>query len=201
MKTKRGELGISLRDVAKVTGMSHVHVKDIEADKIKPSFEKVMKLLEAYKADIQDFLIEIGYMPQSRESVSLGNMKQVPVISWVAAGGWQEACDPFQPGDADEWIASDIKGEKIFALRIKGDSMEPEFTEGDIIILDPQVQTIPGDYVIAKNDEGEATLKQLKQYGKIQVLHPLNPKYPDIELSEKHEYLIVGKVVEKGKRY
>lgn len=42
---------------------------------------------------------------------------------------------------------------------------------------------------------GQAS-QQLKQYGKIIVLHPLNPKYPDIELSEKHQYVIVGKVVE-----
>lgn len=59
----------------------------------------------------------------------------------------------------------------------------------------------PGDYVIVKNDENEVTLKQLRQYGKIQVLNPLNPKYPDIELSEQRQYVIVGKVVEKKKRY
>jgi phage repressor protein C with HTH and peptisase S24 domain len=86
-------------------------------------------------------------------------------------------------------------------VRVKGDSMEPEFAEGDIIILDPHVKPNSGDYVIIRNDEGEATLKQLKQYGQTQVLHPLNPKYSDIELSEKHEYVIVGKVVEKKKTY
>lgn len=204
MKAKRTCLGMSLREVAKLAGISHVHVKDIENDKIKPSFEKIMHLLRAYSADIQEFLREVGYLPQNVEPASIGELNSVPtvpIISWVAAGRWEEACDEFHPGDADEWVASDVKGQNIFAVRVKGDSMEPEFTEGDIIILDPHVKPNPGDYVIIRNDEGEATLKQLKQYGKIQVLHPLNPKYPDIELSEKQQYVIVGKVVEKKKSY
>ena len=49
--------------------------------------------------------------------------------------------------------------------------------------------------------EGEATFKQLKKYGKTRVLHPLNPKYDDIELSREIEYKIIGVVVEKKKRY
>lgn len=201
LKTKRSGLGMSLREAAKLAGISHVHVKDIENDKIKPSFEKIINLLRAYHADIQEFLRETGYLPQDVELASIGKLNSVPVISWVAAGAWHDACDIFQPGDADEWITSDVKGENIFALRVVGDSMEPEFIEGDIIIIDPHVTPNPGDYVIAKNDEGEATLKQLKQYGGIQVLHPLNPKYPDIELSESRQHVIVGKVVEKKKRY
>jgi SOS-response transcriptional repressor LexA len=199
MKAKRG--GLSLREVAKTSGMSHVHVKDIETDKINPSFEKVMRLLETYHADFQELLTAIGYQPKKIESAFTNHLNEVPIISWVAAGRWQDAYDPFQPGDADEWIASDIKGENIFALRVKGDSMEPEFTEGDIIVVNPHVQANSGDYVVVKNDEGGATLKQFKQYRKIEVLHPLNPKYPDIELSEKQQYVIVGRVVEKKKRY
>lgn len=125
----------------------------------------------------------------------------MPVISWVMAGKWHEVCDAFQPGDAEEWTESDAKGQYVFALRVRGDSMEPEFREGDIIIVNPHVEAKPGDYVIVKNDAFEVTFKQLKKYGDTPVLHPLDPKYKDIELSEKHQYAIVGKVVEKKKRY
>lgn len=54
--------------------------------------------------------------------------------------------------------------------------------------------------MIVKNDEDEATFKQLKVYGEMTILHPLNPKCPDIELKKGVRYHIVGKVVEK-KRY
>lgn len=201
MKAKRLGLGMSLREAAKLAGISHVHVKDIESDAIKPSFEKIINLLRAYHADIQEFLKEIGYLPENVEPALIGEMRPVPVISFVAAGNWLGTSEEFPPGVSDEYVASDVKGQNIFAVRVIGDSMEPEFTEGDIIILNPHAKTYHNDYVIVRNDEGEATLKQLKQYGKIKVLHPLNPKYPDIELLEKHQYTIVGKVVEKKKRY
>jgi SOS-response transcriptional repressor LexA len=51
--------------------------------------------------------------------------------------------------------------------------------------------------MIAKNDEEEATFKQLKIYGDTTVLHPLNPKYPDIEFKKGERYYLVGKIVEK----
>jgi SOS-response transcriptional repressor LexA len=58
-----------------------------------------------------------------------------------------------------------------------------------------------GDYVVAKNDEQEATFKQYKRFDNTRVLHPLNPKYPDIVLNKDLEYRIVGVVMEKKKRY
>ena len=57
------------------------------------------------------------------------------------------------------------------------------------------------DYVVLKNEEDEAVFKQLKKYGKTRILHPLNPNYPDIELNENVQYKVIGKVVEKKKRY
>ena len=62
--------------------------------------------------------------------------------------------------------------------------MEPEFHDGDIIVINPFLKQENNDYVVVCNEEGEATFKQLKKYGKIRVLHPLNPKYDDIELSK-----------------
>ena len=201
MKAKRMGLGMTLRAVGELAGISYVHIRDIESDRVKPSFEKIMRLAQAFKVDIQEFLKETGYLPQNTEPMPMGKLNQIPVISWVAAGQWQGALDEVQPRDAEEWVASDVKGQNIFALRVTGDSMEPEFVDGDILIVDPHAVTKPGDYVIVRNDEGEATFKQLKQYGDTQVLHPLNRKYPDIELSEEHEYVMVGKAVEKKKRY
>lgn len=96
------------------------------------------------------------------------------------------------------------EGKQIFALRVKGDSMMPEFSDGEVIIVNPHVAAVPGDYVIVKNDEEEATSTfiQLKKYGKTLVLHPLNHKYQDIELKRGgHNYRIVGKVVKKEKEY
>lgn len=202
IKVKRDEKGWSAREVAKRAGISDGHVLYIENEQRKPTFEIVMKILEALNADIQEFLRGTGYLPSNVEPAKVKKSKHVPVISWVAAGTWQEVFDAFQPGDADEWIESDIKGPNVFALRVKGDSMEPEFNDGEIVVVNSHIESKPGDFVIIKNDDNdEATFKQLKRYGDTFVLHPLNSKYEDIELKRGHKYRIVGKVVKKEKRY
>ena len=69
-----------------------------------------------------------------------GQTRKVPLLNWVRVGQWHEASDAFQAGDADEWIESDVKDAHVFALRVKGDSMEPEFNEGDIIVVNPHAR-------------------------------------------------------------
>lgn len=202
IRAKREDRGLSAKELAKNAGISDSHIIYIEKGQRKPTFDVVMKVLRALNADVQEFLQETGYLPTNAEPAKIKKLRPVPIISWVMAGKWNEVSDIFQPGDAEDWIESDVKGKSVFALRVKDDSMEPEFREGDIIIVNPHVDTKPGDYVIVKNDENEATFKQLKKFGDVYVLHPLNDsKYPDIELSGKHKYRIIGKVVEKKKKY
>ncbi len=124
--------------------------------------------------------------------------RPVPVISWVAAGGWEYAADPHPPGHADEWVDSSwARSPNSFALVTHGDSMAPEFCEGDIIVVDPDVPPHNGSFVIAKNG-AEATFKQLIVDGDRRYLKPLNPRYPIID---GVGFRVVGVVVEKKKRY
>lgn len=199
LKAKREGWDMSLREASRASGISHVHIKDIEDDKIKPTFEKVMNLLGAYHADLQEFLTETGYLPQNVEPVE--KLYKIPLVSWVVAEKVSEGYGALQTGEVEEWIGSDVKGEDIFALRVQDDSMETEFHEGEIIIVDHHIKPEHDDFVVVKNDEGGITFKQLKKYGKTRVLHPLNPRYPDIELSSSHKYRIIGKVVKKEKKY
>ncbi len=201
LREKREARGMSLREAAKAAAISHVHIKDIEEGKKSPSFDKVMNLLKAYMADVHEFLRETGYLPKDVKSVQAPKIYKVPLVSWVAAEKLDNVHYGPQHAEVDEWIGSDIGGTGTFALRVQGDSMEPEFRDGDIIIVNPLTNPDHNDYIVLKNTEDEAIFKQFKKYGKARILHPLNPNYPDIELSDKHQYRIIGKVVEKKKRY
>jgi len=127
-------------------------------------------------------------------------LKHVPVISWVRAGGWETVSDPFQPGSADEWIdTTATDSQYAFALRVVGDSMEPEFKEGEIIVVDPELQPESGDFVVAKNGD-DATFKQLVRDGRQVFLKPLNSRYPIKDMTDI-DFRIVGVVREKRNRY
>lgn len=129
--------------------------------------------------------------------------RAVPLISWVQAGHWHEPEDQFRPGEGEgEPVPSSTKDENAFALRVIGASMEPEFREGDIIIVSPNTEPVTGDFVIAKVAD-EVTFKQLHIYLNKLVLKPLNEAFEPIEIarSEGVEVRIIGKVIEKVKRY
>lgn len=131
--------------------------------------------------------------------------RRVPVISAIQAGMWAEIVDSFQPGDAGDWLLTDIDlSDSAFALDIRGNSMEPEFKDGDRVIIDPEIAPQPGDFVAAKNGEQEATFKKYRPRGMdahgniIFELVPLNDDYPTLRSDVQH-IRIVGTMVEHRK--
>ena len=197
LKEKREQTELSLRQASRLSGVSHTHIRDIEQGSSVPSFEMVMGFLDSYRIEMEEFLRETGYLSVQREPKAKGDIKQIPILAWTQAGHWRECANSRQ----EDWdfIETDSKG--TFALRVRGDSMEPEFHQEDTIVINPYLKAEHNDYVVVCNEEWEATFKQLKKYGKVRVLHPLNVKYDDIELSKNMEYRIIGVVVEKKKKY
>lgn len=133
--------------------------------------------------------------------VPLGT-RRIPLVSYVQAGHMTEAVDSYVVGDAGEWMLTDLDlSAHAFALRIKGDSMLPEFREGDTVIIDPAVGPLPGDYVVAKNGDNEATFKKYRPRGinergdQVFELVPLNEDYPPIRSDLSHVH-IIGTMVE-----
>lgn len=162
---------------AKKTGIDPSYVSRLLYKEDKPGFkrisdeiiEKINKVYPGWLNTKEDANITAG--PDIRG--------RVPVISWVQAGNFSMAIDLNQPGIADEFIETTVQTRKhTFALRVKGDSMEPVFPEGTILIVEPEMEAIHKDYVIAKNGDEEATFKQLIRDGGDWYLKPLNERYP-----------------------
>lgn len=86
-------------------------------------------------------------------------------------------------------------GGESFALRVLGDSMEPEFLAGEIIIIEPDGALRPGSFVLAQLD-GEWTFRQLAKTGEIWCLRALNPAYAELPLPDLSA--IYGVVIQKA---
>ncbi len=107
---------------------------------------------------------------------------------------------PVVPADAESDPALDnCSAAESFALMVLGDSMEPEFVEGDIIIIEPEGLATDGSYVmawlndewifrqLARDDSGDGGWK----------LRPLNPKYPSARIPDLSG--IKGVIIQKSK--
>ena len=109
---------------------------------------------------------------------------------------WANPDCPTTPGIADEWYATTAtRSPHAFALVVHGDSMEPKFLEGEVIVVDPDKQRESGSYVIAKNGD-EATFKRLLRDGSSVFLVPLNERYKPKDMTGI-SFKIVGVVVQK----
>jgi SOS-response transcriptional repressor LexA len=123
----------------------------------------------------------------------------------VQAGMMTEVVDPFALGEGLELITTDLDlTGRAFGLIIEGNSMAPEFNEGDKIIIDPSLAPRPGDYVVAKNGHEEATFKKYRPRGTddsgnlVFELVPLNDDYPTLN-SQRDHMQVIGVMVEHRK--
>ncbi len=113
-------------------------------------------------------------------------LREVPLISFAQAGNWAEVVDPYLPGVSDEWAVTTRKvGSRAYALRIKGDSMEPRIPDGAVVIIDPDREPENGYVVVVRqNHDSEATIKRLVIDGNQRYLKPDNPRYPIMSMAE-----------------
>ncbi|WP_126446345.1 S24 family peptidase [Sulfuricystis multivorans] len=87
-------------------------------------------------------------------------------------------------------------GAEPFALMVLGDSMEPEFVEGEIIVVEPEGLAKDGSFVMAWLD-GEWIFRQLVGGPGGWKLRPLNPKYPTASIPDLS--VIKGVIIQKSK--
>ena len=120
----------------------------------------------------------------------------VPLISNVQAGYGVAAVDNLQPGEGERIPTTYRARAHTYALRVKGDSMEPKFPEGSIIIVEPEEPPQHGKYVVIRRNGDEATLKQYVVDGPAKYLKPLNTRYPILELNAGDVFCGVVKRVE-----
>ncbi len=129
--------------------------------------------------------------------------RRIPLIDYIQAGGFREVNGEFH---SEKEIFTDLDiGARCFAMIIKGNSMEPDFKEGDRVIIDPDIIPSPGDFVVAKCNCcdccDEATFKKYRPRGnnaegnEIFELVPLNEDYPTFH-SEIMPCYIIGTMVE-----
>lgn len=97
---------------------------------------------------------------------------------------------------ADEPAGSGCSEAEAFALMVLGDSMAPEFVEGDIVIIEPEGLAVDGSYVLAQTD-GEWIFRQLAQVGPLWELRPLNPAYPATAIRDLA--CVKGVIIQKSK--
>ncbi len=102
---------------------------------------------------------------------------------------------PIRPEAADAELDACSAAEP-FALMVLGDSMEPEFVEGEVILIEPEGLATDGSYVLAQLG-GEWIFRQLAKQGEGWRLQALNPAYPPADIPDLGA--VKGVVIQKSR--
>lgn len=160
IRSRRKELKLTQKDLATaLKGVSHVAISQWESNTTKPNAENILDLSTVLQCEISWLLRGNG--ESNVVPASIG-MTKIPLISYIQAGQWI-GIDDFRETCGDyEYILTDLDvSDDAFALEIKGDSMTPDFLEGDVVIIDPNEPPNAGEFVAAINGNYEATFKNI----------------------------------------
>lgn len=91
---------------------------------------------------------------------------------------------------------SDCSEAEPLALMVLGDSMTPEFDEGDVVVIEPGSQAAAGNYILAFHND-EYIFRQLMPLGAGWCLHALNDHYPDMPVADLS--VVKGIIVQKSR--
>ena len=193
LDTLAAERGLSPSGLARLAGLDPTTFNPskrrmVDGRQRWPSTESVAKVLAATGITLAEFSALVSgarALPNNGRS----GPRRIPLIGFAQAGSNGYFDDGGYPigGGWDEIALPEIGDPNAYALKINGDSMEPVFREGDIVIVSPAAPIRRNDRVVVRTRAGGVMAKELiRRSAKRVELKSLNPAHPDytFDLSE-----------------
>ncbi len=192
IRERREKLGMTQTELAELVGYSGKStIAKIESGVVDLGEKKLEKIAKALKTTSARLIGNEGLAAEYLEG-------SLPIYGSVCAGDGVFADD-----NIEDWIDTGTRQyakSTHFALRIQGNSMEPEFHDNDIVIVKKQETADDNEFVIAIVNGDEGVCKRLKRYDDGMALVSENPIYKPRYFSEEEvsgiPVRIIGKVVE-----
>ena len=191
LKKARKNKGLTQAEVAKKLYLSQAAYSKYETGASSPNPETLSRIAEVLEVSVSDLLGKRG-------GVARPGFVRVPVLGSVAAGIPIEAIEDVI--DYEDLDADVFGGGEYFGLQVKGHSMEPKISDGDVVIVRRQEDVESGEIAVVLVNGDEATVKRIKKAPAGVTLIPSNPAYePIFYTNDEIEALpvrVVGRVVE-----
>ena len=161
-------------------------------------FYEIGKVLNVNPLWLMGFDVSDNVQIPAPQNKSNSGAVIIPVLGRVAAGIPLTAAEYII--DTEEISQAMAADGEYFGLQVKGDSMEPKISNGDVVIVRKQSDADDGDLVIALVNGDDAVVKRLKKYKDGIALVSSNPIYEPMFFSrseiEEKPVEIIGKVKE-----
>lgn len=196
IKKRRKELGLTLKDVADKLGVSESLISRYESNDVKNmGIDKLIPLAEVLKTTPVYLMgLEID-KKEEKENINMNDIEtdfmMIPLYESISAGYGASASEFIEMIPV---FGLKKNGTTYFAVKVKGDSMEPKIPNGSTIIIKKDIQIESGE-IGAFNLNDENFVKQKKVVKDRLILHSFNLAYDDKVVNEFDDFKEYGKVV------
>lgn len=193
----------SVKAFSEEIGLAYTTVRSIlQRGVYNSNVENVLKICKGLNLKAEKILDYDNGEQELENEIDILPVKEIPIVSQISAG---------LPIYAEENILEHTyiatkklnSNKEIFGLRVNGDSMDKEFRDGDVVIVEKDAVVENGQIAVVQVNGYNATVKRVRYEKDRIILIPEsnNPAhYPQV-YSQDDEVKIIGKVVSSQKFY
>lgn len=194
--------GISESELSRQIGAPRATINRLVSGRTPdPRASTLQAIADFFNISVDQLLGKQPLYSNFNQDIIATTNKSLPIIDWEEAKNWESLIKQLKSDNSFSWVAGDQSMENgLFALKLSGEAMWPQFQEGTILFVDPKKQIKNKDFVVSyvkKNDE--IVLRQLTLEGKYRFLKAINPIFPIIQMGNQDE--IIGVVVQARNSY
>lgn len=195
--------GLNEEELAAAAGVSVQTIANILADEL-PQDLATWEQFARYFRIHAEFLRTGGpphaeglvELTESTQPSPIGPLRKVPLLRWDQLDQIFKSQEPPRVIHAEAMLETDVPGKRTFAIQVRDNSMQPLFSEDEIIFVNPDLASEPGHCVLVESGDGRSEgilLREIKEVDGQIILHPLNPQYEDLPMTKQQR--IGGRVV------
>ena len=177
LKDLRKQNHMTQTALAKRLNVTQTAISQWETDRTRPDQELLGKIASIFSVSV-DYLLGENADKNGHSS----EFFRIPVFGSIPAGVPIEAIEDVE-GYVEMQSVPGYNNNEFFALRISGNSMSPEYKNGDVVIFHAQETCESGQDCAVIVDNEDATFKRVRFSEKGLTLQPLNPDYEPIVFS------------------
>lgn len=195
--------GYSYPELSKITGISKSSLQRYATgETVKIPIDSIEAIAKATNTSAKYLMCWESANPTLTSTELRANTKPVPLVGRVAAGLSCHAED-----NIEGYILTDCEllheGYDYFWLTVTGDSMYPEFQDGDRVLIREQSTLDCECYAVVRIDGEDGVVKRVRIDRDRITLTSVNPYYPPrvFEHEQMNDVAVVGKVIQSQRSY
>ena len=208
IKQERKSKNLTMKALAELTdNLNLSRINNYERGERTPGPEEIKQLAKVLEVSPSFLMCLSDDRQGSFKNPGLGGL--LPILDYKSACDPALAIERIKDESYSEKldlipISSTVQkriGKNAFALAVKDESMAPEFKFDDILIIDPDTQPNPCDFIIVKlENESEAIIRKFKQLSASKEnpefeLIAINNDWPDVKISKEFNEIFIGSVI------